>query len=110
MSKKTDYVDRVYDDFVEVVCYDERRQSKLTAMGGEKRLKRGHKWIFRYGSEAELAGLLARMRDIGLGFIGGDKTRHPCAVCECLREKGLFQGKFTELVRHTEGKFKSVER
>lgn len=110
MTKKHDYVERVYDDFVEVTCHDQRRQAKLTAMGGEKRLKRGHKWVFRFCSEEELASLMANLRDTGLAFIGGDRTRHPCAVCEGLREKGLFKGRFIELVRHNAGKFKSVER
>ena len=106
---KPDHVERVYDDFVEVVCGDPRRQKRLMTLGAERRLMKGKRWILRFDPDQQLATLFQTLRNMQVVFAGGDSVRPPSAVYEDLRENGLLNGTFVEMVERA-GEVKTVER
>jgi hypothetical protein len=109
MKKLQDYVVSVYDDFVEVICRNDLCQKRLAKLGAEKRLKHGNRWVLRFTCQEDLAKVLKSLRELNFAFARSDSGSCPAGIYECLREKGLLEGKFVELLSEG-GKKTTTER
>jgi len=70
----------------------------LRALGGRRVALTPWIWTFRAPDERALASLLGGLRDLGVVFLGVDKGWSPGDVFEDLRERGLLDGPFDEIV------------
>ena len=64
----------------------------------------------KYSTEKELAIIFSKLRDIGFTFSGGEAGWPPAAIFEELRDRGLLQGKFVEIMWMGKGKIISNEK
>ena len=92
------YVSWVFDNHVEVICFERHLTPQLKGLGGKRRLLQRHRWAIRHAGERSLADTLAALRDTGLALVGGPAGWPPGAIFEHLREKGLVRGGYREIV------------
>jgi hypothetical protein len=70
----------------------------LRALGGRRDFFAPWVWTFPAPDERALASVLGGLRDLGVVFLGIDKGWSPGDVFEDLRERGLVEGPFEEIV------------
>lgn len=88
-------VDSVQNDRVIVRFTDRECPLMLSHLGGE-RGKGVKTWVYRCGSDHEIASLFATLRDLGVPFQGAASGWPPAEIFALLREKGLLRGPFQE--------------
>lgn len=91
------FVSLVQDRDVKVRCRDRKLRRTLRDLGGRRTLFTNSWWI-SYSTEKELCIVLGKLRDVGIPFVGGPAGWPPAEVFCLLRDKGLLNGKFQEIV------------
>ncbi len=103
MTEKRDKVSAVLADEVIVRCSTRQSLKFVRALGGSRTILRRSKWRLPYDDESELAELMSSLRDAGFAFGGAPHGWPPAAVFAHLREKGLIEGRYVEVVSTGDG-------
>lgn len=98
------YVRRADADEIEVACVDPATARRLSALGFGAQAGDDSVWVLTAADAADKARVLGALRDAGLPF-GRGREWSPAEVFEELRDQGLVQGRFCEIVWSRPGVF-----
>jgi len=90
---------------VVVVCHDSGRAKALRNLGARRRLLKRREWTLSFAGDADLARILAALRELGIPLLGGPAGWPPAEVCAELRAKGLIEGDFLEALHKGRGEY-----
>jgi hypothetical protein len=99
------YVSLILDRQIRVDNVTPHLANHLRALGGHTMTVGGETvWILESADDQVLGELVGRLRDLGVLFVGVDFGGWPPAdVFRDLRDKGLVQGEFQEVLWHRPG-------
>lgn len=106
-------------NFISLVLNNEIRVEKVTEaasiilkeLGGRQGHITGEKvWLIDFVDENHEARLLSKLNEAGFLFVGEPAGWPPAEVFDYLREKGLVNGKFTEISWVGSGKWQTRVR
>ena len=105
-----EYVSSAQDGLVQVVGAQQNHHQQLKGLGGRQALINRHKWTIPFSSDHELAQTFSSLRDMGFAFGGSPSGWPPSAIFEDLRDKGLLEGKFIEVVWTGKDSVRKIEK
>ena len=91
------FVEGVQNRRITIACRDRAHVSVLKQLGGARSVF-GHRWRLRAETDEELARMLAALRDNEFAFAGATSGWPPAEVFSEMRERGLLDGAFAEIV------------
>lgn len=105
------YVTLIQDETIRVENVSSEFESLLLSLGGQKeKLEDKSVWILRATDDSAIGKVLGKLRDCGAVFESSPGGWPPAAVFSNLRDQGLIQGEFQEVIWTGPGRWEKRSR
>jgi hypothetical protein len=95
--KPTSYVSNIQDSIIKLRLFDNDKADSIKALGGRKTLL-SKNWIIPFQSNEDLAKIVKFLAELGICFVGSTHGWPPSELLAKLKEDGLLEINWKEIV------------